>query len=210
MGIGLQAIQLSPYHTGLAKPRRKRLLPFPALSAYSCPLALSGSSEPLIQGSPLNPSHLRWGCCMTYCGAPDAGGSQVPGKGTGSPAPSPQTRTSAMNASGSSVTTSLRQWRTTQATPRLAHNCADPGPAILWSFMDTVGEPGVSPLGPPRETLCPALPSLQWVPWVAVPHLPRYYAPLRLPPARLGSLRLALASRYRACFMTFVVSPSGS
>src|SRR5438445_216568 len=82
----------------------------------------------------------------------------VPGKGTGSPAPSPQTRTSAMNASGSSVTTSLRQWRTKQATPRLAHNCADPGPAILWSFMDTVGEPGVSPIGPPRETLCPALP----------------------------------------------------
>jgi hypothetical protein len=81
--------------------------------------------------------------------------------------------------------------------------------AILWSFMDTVGEPGVSPRGPPRKTLCPALPSLQWVPWVAVPHLHRYYAPRRLPPARLGSLRLSLASRYRACFMTFVVSPCG-
>src|SRR5436305_1745679 len=26
---------------------------------------------------PLHPSHLRWGCCMHYCGAPDAGGSQV-------------------------------------------------------------------------------------------------------------------------------------
>ena len=50
---------------------------FSALSAGSCPLALSGSGKPLTQGSPLNPSHLRWGCCMNYCGAPDAGGSQV-------------------------------------------------------------------------------------------------------------------------------------
>jgi hypothetical protein len=51
--------------------------PFSALSAGSCPLALSGSGKPLTQGSPLNPSHLRWGYCMNYCGAPDAGGSQV-------------------------------------------------------------------------------------------------------------------------------------
>src|SRR4029450_6107022 len=51
--------------------------PFSALSAGSCPLALSGSGKPLTQGSPLNPSHLRWGCCMNYCGAPDAGGSQL-------------------------------------------------------------------------------------------------------------------------------------
>ena len=54
---------------------------------------------------------------------------RLPGKGTGYPAPSPQTRTCAMNASGSSVASSLRQWLTKQATPRLAHNCADPGPA---------------------------------------------------------------------------------
>jgi hypothetical protein len=27
-----------------------------------------------------------------------------------------------------------------------------------------------------------SLRSLQWVPWASVPHLPRYYAPLRLPP----------------------------
>src|SRR2546425_6424689 len=72
MGIGLQAIQLSPYHAGLAEQRCKRLLPFPALSACSCPLALSGSGEPLTQGCPLNPSHLRWGCCMNYYGAPEA------------------------------------------------------------------------------------------------------------------------------------------
>ena len=51
--------------------------PFPALSACACPLALSGSGKLLTQGSPLHPSHLRWGCCMNYCGAPDAVGSQV-------------------------------------------------------------------------------------------------------------------------------------
>src|SRR5262247_619695 len=85
MSIGLQAIQLSPYHAGLAEQRRKRLLPSSALSACSCPLTLSGSGEPLPQGSPLNPSQLRWGCCMTYCGAPDAGGSQLqPNVGRGS------------------------------------------------------------------------------------------------------------------------------
>ena len=33
--------------------------PFSALSAGSCPLALSSLGEPLTQGSPLNPSHLR-------------------------------------------------------------------------------------------------------------------------------------------------------
>src|SRR6266446_3658229 len=51
--------------------------PFSAVSAGSCPLALSGSGEPLTQGCPLHPSHLRWGCCMHSCGAPEAGGSQV-------------------------------------------------------------------------------------------------------------------------------------
>ena len=34
-----------------------------------------------------------------------------------------------------------------------------------------VGDPGVSPIGPSRKTLCPASPSLQWVPWALVPHL---------------------------------------
>jgi hypothetical protein len=55
-------------------------------------------------------------------------------------------------------------------------------------------------------SLCPASPSLQWGPWVAVPPLPRYSAPRRLPPTHLGSLRLSLASRYRACFAVFVMS----
>jgi len=53
-----------------------------------------------------------------------------------------------------------------------------------------VGDLEVSPLCPPSRTVCPASPSLPWVPWALVPHLPRYYAPLRLPALRLGSLRL--------------------
>jgi len=61
----------------------------------------------------------------------------------------------------------------------------------------------VPPIVPSSKTLCPASPSLQWVPWAPVPHLPgqalayppdhRYYNQLRLPTARLEVLR----SRYR-------------
>jgi hypothetical protein len=116
-------------------------------------------------------------------------------------------------AYGASRATNLR-------VPLVAHSASDFAEsasgercaccALLWSFMDTVGEPGVSPSGPSRHTFCPALPSLQWGPWGAVPHLHRYYAPLRLPPAPLGSLRLSLASRYRACFTAFVGSSAGA
>jgi len=53
--------------------------PLSALSAGSCPRALSGSGKPLTQRYPLHPSHLRWGCCMNYCGAPEAVGSQLQG-----------------------------------------------------------------------------------------------------------------------------------
>jgi hypothetical protein len=52
-----------------------------------------------------------------------------------------------------------------------------------------VGDLEVSPICPPSRTVCPASPSLRWVPWALVPHLPRYCAPLRLPPVRFGSLR---------------------
>jgi hypothetical protein len=71
---------------------------------------------------------------------------------------------------------------------------------------------------PFSRTLCPVSPSLQWVPRVAVPHLPdrcpptdlRYYDPLRLPlyPSRVASL--SLASRYLARFFAFVSRPYGS
>jgi hypothetical protein len=64
--------------------------PCSALSACSCSLALSGPGKPLTLGSPLNPTHLRWGCCMNYCGAPDAGGSRLPGRAGGYP-PGPPT-----------------------------------------------------------------------------------------------------------------------
>ena len=77
MGIGLQAVELAPGHAGLAEPRCQRLLPCSAFSAGACSLALSGAGKPLPLGSPLHPTHLRWGCCMNYCGAPDAGGSQL-------------------------------------------------------------------------------------------------------------------------------------
>ncbi len=69
--------------------------------------------------------------------------------------------------------------------------------------MDTVGDLNVSPVGPFSETLCPASPSLQWVLWASVPHLPgqdintldhRYYDPLRLPNARLGVVRSSLSA----------------
>jgi hypothetical protein len=52
-----------------------------------------------------------------------------------------------------------------------------------------VGELEVSPISPPSQTVCLASPSLQWVAWVSLPHLLRYYAPLRLPAVRFGSLR---------------------
>ena len=70
--------------------------------------------------------------------------------------------------------------------------------------MDTVGDLNVSPVAPFNKTLCPTSPSLQWVPWASVPHLPgqdithrlghRYYDRLRLPNARLGVVRSSLSS----------------
>jgi hypothetical protein len=53
-----------------------------------------------------------------------------------------------------------------------------------------VGDLEVSPICPPSRTVCPASPSLPWVPWASVPHLPRSRAPLRLPALPLGSLRV--------------------
>jgi hypothetical protein len=73
----------------------------------------------------------------------------------------------------------------------------------------------VSPIVPPSRTFCPASPSLQWVPWASVPHLPglqvwpadpRYYAPLRLPRLRLGVLRWSLVRRYPGVIRFFTPS----
>jgi len=80
-------------------------------------------------------------------------------------------------------------------------------------FIDTVCEHGVSPVVPSGRTLCPASPSLEWVPWTSVPHLPdpgcyrdhRYYDRLRLPDARLAPLHLSPALRYHACFLVSLV-----
>jgi hypothetical protein len=78
-----------------------------------------------------------------------------------------------------------------------------------------VGGLGVSPIVPPSRTFCPASPSLQWVPWAAVPHLlglqvcpaaPRSYAPLRLPQSRLGVLRLSLVRRDLGVILFFTPS----
>ena len=61
----------------------------------------------------------------------------IPGKGTSSPAPSPQTRTSGTTASGSSVLILLTKPETNQAIPELAHNIA-----ALSAFLDGVDNTG--------------------------------------------------------------------
>src|SRR5947209_16846237 len=46
LGIGIQAIRLSPYHAGLAGRHLQRLPVAPAFLACSCPLRLSPSGKP--------------------------------------------------------------------------------------------------------------------------------------------------------------------
>ena len=58
--------------------------------------------------------------------------------------------------------------------------------------------------------LCSTAPSLPWVAWASLPHLRRYYAPLRLPSVPCGGFACRSPSRYLACFRVFVVSPEGS
>src|SRR5262245_55720758 len=71
-----------------------------------------------------------------------------------------------------------------------------------------VGELEVSPICPPSRTVCPASPSLQWVAWASLPHLPRYCAPLGLPSVPLRSLRLrSLPNTLSASLLCF---PYGS
>jgi hypothetical protein len=77
--LALDCRQLSLRHVTRVSPSNGFCVfaPPSVFSAGSCPLTLSGAGKPLTQGYPLHPSHLRWGCCMNYCGAPDAGGSQL-------------------------------------------------------------------------------------------------------------------------------------
>ena len=73
--------------------------------------------------------------------------------------------------------------------------------AISWLCVDMVCDLGVSSIVPARKTLCPASPSLQWVPW-ANSSPPsrfrccwnrRYYDPLRLPNVYLRIVRSSLS-----------------
>src|SRR5713101_437806 len=115
---------------------------------------------------------------MNYRGAPEAIGGRLPGRAGGYP-PGPPTDPYVRNSR-------IRFLRQSLCYPRKDRPCSTVhGPAGV-----RVGELSVSPLVPARGTLCPTSPSLPWVPWVSVPHLPWYYATLRLPPcpSRVASL----------------------
>ena len=61
-----------------------------------------------------------------------------------------------------------------------------------------VGDLCVSPIVPSNETLCPALPSLQWVAWASLPHLPGSYIPE--PPVLCSAKTAKSPSRIRSFF----------
>ena len=88
--------------------------------------------------------------------------------------------------------------------------------AIFWSFVKIVCDLEVSPIFPPKKTLCPASPSLQWVPWASVPHLigqknsdHRYYGQLRLPNVHLWLVRCSLSSPDTLYCSSLFVVPCG-
>src|SRR5713101_4239632 len=58
--------------------------------------------------------------------------------------------------------------------------------------------------------LCPTAPSLPWVAWASLPHFPRYYAPLRLPPCPSRGPSLVARSPLPCVVLWFVVFPKGS
>ena len=72
----------------------------------------------------------------------------------------------------------------------------------LLEFGDTVCGLRVPPVVPPSKTPHPASPSLQWVAWASLPHLParkpisehRYYDQLRLPNVHPGFVRFWLSA----------------
>src|SRR6266849_7990934 len=60
LDIGVQAIQLSPYRSGVAGPQHTRLLLSPAFQPCACPLALSGLGQAVAsESSALNSGPLR-------------------------------------------------------------------------------------------------------------------------------------------------------
>src|SRR5262249_469365 len=58
--------------------------------------------------------------------------------------------------------------------------------------------------------LCPTAPSLPWVAWASLPHLPRYSAPLRLPPCPSRGASLVARFPIPCLLPSFVVSLTGS
>ena len=106
------------------------------------------------------------------------------------PAP-PQTRTCAMHAYGSSSKAA--------AAPGVVH----------WVAGDTSGEHGVSLVCLTQWKPCSTSPSLSWVPWASVPHLPQYYATLRLPSVPLRVLRFVARSLIPCVLLAVCGLPAG-
>src|SRR5215468_9190083 len=69
LDIGIQAIQLSPYRSGVAGPPHTRLLRSPAFQPCACPLALSGPGQAVAsESSALNSDLLKkqFAPCVTW------------------------------------------------------------------------------------------------------------------------------------------------
>lgn len=79
------------------------------------------------------------------------------------------------------------QWFTKPLAYAYATHSTSPG------FGDTVCGLNVPAVILPGKTPYLASPSLHWVAWASLPQFLRYYAPLRLPSAFLGSLRFSLS-----------------
>jgi hypothetical protein len=106
------------------------------------------------------------------------------------PAP-PQTRTCAIHAYGSSSKAA--------AAPLAVH----------WGSVNTINEHGVSLVCLAHWKPCSTSPSLSWVPWASVPHLPQYYATLRLPSGLLRVLRFVARSLIPCALLAVCGVPVG-
>jgi hypothetical protein len=112
------------------------------------------------------------------------------------PAP-PQTRTCAIHAYGSSSKAAAARARMPLLHRPLA--CRGQG----WCARS------LSPVSRQRMR-CSTAPSLPWVAWASLPHLPRYSAPLRLPSCPSRSPSLVARSPIPCVLPLFVVSRMGS